>query len=166
MDVSEKLIEALMAMRAFSRSQVASPDEADEYVQRACERILKLDRDGKLDSEINIEAYAITVIKNLVNDDHRARNRQRTEVNTGLVDGATTNIADPQANQFDQVELNDFFGLFYKLPDWCRELLSLLAIGHTYAEIAESLSLVASTVGTRTYRCRRALSELIEISVE
>jgi RNA polymerase sigma-70 factor (ECF subfamily) len=65
-DLREELVSIYPKLMRFALSRVRDKDKAEELAQEACLRVLK--REQNFDAEINLIAYSITIIKNLIND--------------------------------------------------------------------------------------------------
>jgi len=168
--VREDLKEALTKLMNYARSRTASPADAEDLVSRTIVKVLE--REDELEQKgVNVEAYAITTMRNLSIDDHRARKRHKTDI--GLDENKGT--SDPNANQMgwsaqggsnpgaeSLAAINEIYRLILQLPEYCRDVLVMLGLEQTYAEIAESLGIDSSTVGTRALRCRKQLKELMD----
>ena len=63
MDIGEALVNAYPKMLRFSKSWVRDTAQAEDFAMQACEKILSRPDVNELQ---NVEAYAITVIKNLI----------------------------------------------------------------------------------------------------
>jgi len=168
--LDQDLIAALPSLRAFARSRAGSATDADDYVQQACLRVLnkqaELGRKG-----VKILPYAITIVRNLAIDHHRARKRQKTDTgldeqlelaraNVNPMGGTGQGVSHHPADS--SVAINDIYRLIQKLPEYCREIMVMLSTEQTYNEISESLGIQRSTIGTRALRCRKHLKKLMD----
>jgi len=68
-DVREALVEAYPKLHRYALSKTRDADQAEDMVLEACKRILE--RDERMSDEINVVAYAITIIRNLMCESRR-----------------------------------------------------------------------------------------------
>ena len=156
------MIEALPRWRAFALSRVASVDDADDLVSRAIERIMERHRASPLPPDTNIEAFGITVIRNLMIDDARSRQTQKTDNVGDVEDVGGASASNPETlTLVEELKIN-FKRLRLKLSKACQKILKLYAEGFKYAEMAEELGINTNTVGTRLLRCRKKLKDEME----
>jgi RNA polymerase sigma-70 factor, ECF subfamily len=168
--VDQDLIAALPSLRAFARSRAGSATDADDYVQQACLRVLnKREEVGR--KGVKILPYAITIVRNLAIDHHRARKRQKTDTSLDELPEMVSANVNPMGGSGQGVShhpadssatINDTYRLIQKLPEYCREIMVMLSTEQTYNEIAESLGIKRNTIGTRALRCRKQLKELMD----
>ena len=157
-NIEEQMIEALPRWRAFALSRVASVDDADDLVQRAIVRIIERHKASPFEPDTNIEAFGITVIRNLMIDDARSRQTQKTDNVGDVEDVGGPSAGSPELSTYTQEVLR----LIGQLCEVCREILTLCGVGATNTEIAEDLGININTVGTKKKRCREKLNDLME----
>mgnify|MGYP001399280160 CR=1 FL=1 len=161
-NIEEQMIEALPRWRAFALSRVASVDDADDLVQRAIVRIIERHKASPFEPDTNIEAFGITVIRNLMIDDARSRQTQKTDNVGDVEDVGGASASNPETlTLVEELKIN-FKRLCLKLSKACQKILKLYAEGFKYAEMAEELGINTNTVGTRLLRCRNKLKDLME----
>ena len=172
-NIEEQMIEALPRWLAFARSKGASVDYADDLVSRAIVRIMERHRASPFEPDTNIEAFGITVIRNLMIDDARSRQNlmiddarsrqtQKTDNVGDVEDVGGASASNPETlTLVEELKIN-FKRLCLKLSKACQKILKLYAEGFKYAEMAEELGINTNTVGTRLLRCRNKLKDLME----
>ena len=157
-NIEEQMIEALPRWRAFALSRAASVDDADDLVSRAIVKIMERHRASPLPPDTNIKAFGITVIRNLMIDDARSRQTQKTDNVGDVEDVGGPSAGSPELSTYTQEVLR----LIGQLCEVCREILTLCGVGATNTEIAEDLGININTVGTKKKRCREKLNDLME----
>lgn len=149
----------LPELRAYSRSIVQSPEEAEDLLQDAIERALRTDtRPNKLDE---LRPWMFRVIRNLSIDQLRKRRvrREYSRAQERLL-GGTVSTPDVARDVLLRMA-------FDKLPPEAREILFLVDImGMKYREAADVIGVPAGTVMSRISRARRALLELVDGTAE
>ncbi len=149
----------LPELRAYSRSICRSRDDAEDLVQDAIERALRIDtRPNKLDE---LRPWMFRVIRNL-NIDELRKKRVRREYYQ-----AQERLSDDMHSGTDVARDTLFRMAFEKLPPETREILFLVDImGMKYSEAADVMGVPNGTVMSRISRARRALLVLVVGSVE
>ena len=119
-----------------------------------------LEKENQLDSSINIVAYAIRVIKNLVIDDSRSAFGKHESLDKKFEEDGfeAANRVDetPESNLL----LDEIIVVLRKMSDDCQSVLTRLAVGLSYEEISLELGWAKNTVGVRTLRCRKLFVEM------
>lgn len=106
------------------------------------------------------QAWFGTILVNRFNDLYRSQKRHPQESLTEEVDMA--NEPEESASPWDRFTLEDVARAVERLPDEFRAVVRLKDLeGLSYAEIAERLGIPRMTVGTRLYRGRKRLKDLI-----
>jgi len=158
-NIEEQMIEALPRWQAFALSRAGSVDDAYDLVSRANVRTMERHRASPFEPDTtNIEAFGITVIRNLMIDDARSRQTRKTDNVDDIDDAGGPSASNPETSIFTQEVLR----LIRQLSEDCREILTLCGIGYSYAEIAEALDIKIGSVQSRLFRCRQKLKDLIE----
>ena len=146
-ELKKQLVAAIPQMMLYARSRVGHPDEANELVQEALERILK--RLPQLSgAEVNFIAYGKRVIRNVHVERWRASRR------TVQLDDAAFEAACSQSGI--STTYIDTLKVFRKLSEQCQSLLGLVAERYKYAEIALILEMSEGAVAGAISRCRSA----------
>ncbi len=161
-NIEEQMIEALPRWLAFARSKGASVDYADDLVSRAIVRIMERHRASPFEPDTNIEAYGITVIRNLMIGDVRSREIQKTDNVADIEDVGGASASNPETSTLVEECKRNLKRLLLKLSEACQKILKLYAEGFKYAEMAEELGINTNTVGTRLLRCRKKLKDEME----
>jgi RNA polymerase sigma-70 factor (ECF subfamily) len=146
-DVREALVEAYPKLHRYALSKTRDADQAEDMVLEACKRILE--RDERMSDEINVVAYAITIIRNLMVDRSRLREDQLDEQAEGPIDHSRPG------------ELFELGQLLSSLGEECEKILTIFAMGHSYADIAKTLEVAQGTVMSRMSRCRSRLQSVM-----
>ena len=146
-ELKKQLIAAIPQMMVYARSRVAHPDEANELVQEALERILKR-LPQLVGDEINFIAYGKQVVRNVHVEKWRASRR------TIQLDDAEFEIACSQPGV--STSYIDTIKVFRKLSEQCQSLLGLVAERYRYVEIAAMLEMTEGAVAGAISRCRSA----------
>ena len=158
MSFRDKLSNSLPKLRLFARSVEYDRAKADDLVSRAV--IKMLEKENQLDSSINIVAYAIRVIKNLVIDDSRSAFGKHESLDKKFEEDGfeAANRVDetPESNLL----LDEIIVVLRKMSDDCQSVLTRLAVGLSYEEISLELGWAKNTVGVRTLRCRKLFVEM------
>ena len=146
-ELKKQLIAAIPQMMVYARSRVGHPDEANELVQEALERILKR-LPQLVGDEINFIAYGKRVVRNVHVEKWRASRR------TIQLDDADFEIACAQSGV--STSYIDTMKVFRKLSEQCQSLLGLVAERYKYVEIASMLDMTDGAVAGAISRCRVA----------
>jgi RNA polymerase sigma-70 factor, ECF subfamily len=148
-----ELLESVPALRAFARSLVGEPDQADDLVQEAVTRALT--HAGSFTPGTNMKAWLFTILRNQFISEIRRRTREATDSN----EAAMAVIGRP-AGQEVGLHVRDFRRAFDELPVEQREALMLIgAEGFSYDEAAGIAGCAVGTMKSRVSRARRALSQ-------
>ena len=146
-ELKKQLIAAIPQMMVYARSRVGHPDEANEVVQEALERILKR-LPQLVGDEINFIAYSKRVVRNVHVEKWRASRR------TIRLNDAEFEIACSQPGI--STSYIDTMKVFRKLSEQCQSLLGLVAERYRYVEIASMLEMTEGAVAGAISRCRSA----------
>ena len=138
MDIGEALVNAYPKMLRFSKSWVRDAAQAEDFAMQACEKILSRPDANELR---NVEAYAITVIKNLSRDYAKKEKP---------IYGDAPDL--PDEARIDGVL--DIREALSRLSEECQKILELFGLGNSYEEIGNTLGVPLGTVQSRMSRCR------------
>ena len=158
LSIRDDLSKSIPKLRLFARSVEYDHAKADDLVSRAV--IKMLEKESQLDPLVNVIAYAITIIKNLVIDDSKSAFGKHDSLDKKLEeDGFEV------ANRLDETPesnllLDDIMIVLRKMSDDCQSVLTRLAVGLSYEEISLELGWAKNTVGVRTLRCRKLFVEM------
>lgn len=134
-------------------------EDAEDMVQETLIRVWRTLQEGKqLD---NLEAFALTVCRNL-SLDHNARREQQNVA----FDEQMHDRPDASRTPFDQMVSREqtahINALLNRLPEKQRTALQLRDIdGRTYREIADVMQITESDVKVNIFRARRAIKQLL-----
>lgn len=143
----------------FSLRYVKNPMEAEDVVQEVFIKVWK--KRVEVAAYENLEAWCMTLTRNLSIDKLRSKHRRTTEIPEGmtLVDRAST----PYQSASYQDTLNRVKQLLAKLPDKQRMVMQLRDIEEmTYQEIADTLSISMEQVKVNLYRARKSVREQLK----
>ncbi|MGF1594845.1 MAG: sigma-70 family RNA polymerase sigma factor [Kiloniellaceae bacterium] len=156
-DLHEEIVEVIPNLRAFARSLVSNPAQADDLVQGALARALaNLD---KFEAGTNLRAWMFTILRNLYYSELRKRRREVEDV-----DGGYAATLSSQPNQIPALELKDFRRALASLPAEQREALILIgASGFSYEDAARICGCAIGTMKSRVNRGRNRLADLLQI---
>lgn len=139
-------------MMVYARSRVGHPDEANDLVQEALERILR--RIPSLREDVNMVAYGIRTVRNVHFDRYRIE-RRYTEYNE-------EEFADRCFSAGVSPETIETLQAFRKLNESCQRLLGLLAEGYRYLDVSRMLSMSEGAVAGAISRCRAHFVKLLK----
>lgn len=156
-DLHDQLVEVIPNLRAFARSLVNNPSQADDLVQGALTRALaNLD---KFEAGTNLRAWMFTILRNLYYSELRKRRREVEDA-----DGGYAAMLSSQPNQLAALELKDFRKALAQLPTEQREALVLIgASGFSYEDAARICGCAIGTMKSRVNRGRNRLAEMLQI---
>lgn len=156
-DLHDQIVEVIPNLRAFARSLVSNPSQADDLVQGALTRALaNLD---KFEAGTNLRAWMFTILRNLYYSELRKRRREVEDA-----DGGYAAMLSTQPNQVSVLELKDFRKALTKLPAEQREALILIgASGFSYEDAARICGCAIGTMKSRVNRGRNRLAEMLQI---
>ena len=140
------------AMLAYATHLTRDRATAEDVVQEALVRAWR-HPDSLNNTKGSVRGWLLTVVRNLVTDQIRARNRRAPEVPEAAPEVA---VADDHADQVvNSVVVVDALS---RLSDEHREVLEqIYLLGSTVAETAQALSIPVGTVKSRSYYALRAL---------
>jgi RNA polymerase sigma-70 factor, ECF subfamily len=153
----DQIVEVIPNLRAFARSLVSNPSQADDLVQGALARALSnLD---KFEAGTNLRAWMFTILRNLYYSELRKRRREVEDA-----DGGYAAMLSTQPNQIAALELKDFRHALAELPAEQREALILIgASGFSYEDAARICGCAIGTMKSRVNRGRNRLADLLQI---
>lgn len=156
-DLHGQIVEVIPNLRAFARSLVSNPSQADDLVQGALTRALSnLD---KFEAGTNLRAWMFTILRNLYYSELRKRRREVEDA-----DGGYAAMLSSQPNQLAALELKDFRRALAQLPAEQREALVLIgASGFSYEDAARICGCAVGTMKSRVNRGRNRLADLLQI---
>ncbi len=146
-----KLAALLPELRAFARFLAASRSEADDLVQEALLRALRmLDR---VEDEAGLRPWCLGILRNVF---HETRRRKRREALHAQQSDPEGSISAPQEAQGD---LSDLSHALRNLSPTLREAVLLVgAQGLSYEEAAEVCAVPVGTMKARVSRARTLLA--------
>lgn len=143
------------AMLAYATQLTRDRAAAEDVVQEALVRAWR-HPESLVNGKGSVRGWLLTVVRNIVTDQIRARNARPTEVREGPVEVAVTDDhADQVVNSMVVVDA------LSRLSNEHREVLEqIYLLGSTVSEAAKALGIPPGTVKSRTYYALRALREL------
>ena len=143
-------------------------EEAEDVVQ---ETLIKLwNRREQWDTIENMEAFAITICRNLSLDHLKSKENQHFSLDDtdSLPSEISTVFKSPSPTPFDYAVNQDNIALVHQiivsLPEKQRSCIQLRDIeGKTYKEIAEILSISEEQVKVSIFRARQAIRERFKV---
>lgn len=138
---------------------VSNPMDAEDVVQ---EVMIKLwQKKESIDQIENVEAWCMTVARNLSIDKIRRRKNSSTEIESYhfISDTAAT----PDVVAEDKESLSYVMKIMGELPEHQREIVHLRDVeGYTYREIAEIAGLSEDQVKVNLFRARQKLKVMLK----
>jgi RNA polymerase sigma-70 factor (ECF subfamily) len=142
------------AMLAYATQLTRDRAAAEDVVQETLVRAWR-HPDSLVNGKGSVRGWLLTVVRNIVTDQIRARNVRATEVGEGPIDAAVT---DDHAE--DVVNAMVVVDALSRLSAEHRAVLAqIYLLGSTVAEAAEALGIPPGTVKSRTYYALRLLRE-------
>jgi RNA polymerase sigma-70 factor (ECF subfamily) len=147
------------AMLAYATQLTRDRAAAEDVVQEALVRAWR-HPDSLVNGKGSVRGWLLTVIRNIVTDQVRARKARATEVRESPVEVAIENDhADQVVNSVVVVDA------LSRLSTEHREVLEqVYLLGSTVAEAAKALGIPPGTVKSRSFYALRALRELRSLS--
>ena len=142
------------AMLAYATQLTRDRSAAEDVVQEALMRAWR-HPDSLVNGKGSVRGWLLTVIRNIVTDQYRARNARPTEVREGPVEApAEGDHAERVVNSMVVVDA------LSRLSTEHREVLEqIYLLGNTVTEAAKALGIPPGTVKSRSYYALRALRE-------
>jgi len=139
----------------LSRSPVAAEDLAQETIERA------LRHAARFAAGTNLRAWLFAILSNLYIDGCRRRTHELLTAT-----GSPPEVAAPEAEgrpAWEHVSLGDVQALIPRLTPQSRKAMRTFVAGtRSYRELSGKLGIPMSTVGSRLWRARRQLRDLLE----
>lgn len=153
-DLSSAINDLLPALNRYGHYLSDQPETVEDLVQQTVERLLVRHRQTE-DIE-NLKPYAFSILRNLHHDFLRRKQRQKGH-------DPDAEPVDPSVDAGQRLCVQQVLEGIAALPVQQGEVLSLVKLGHSYAQIAHQLSLPIGTVMSRISRARTALRILIDL---
>jgi RNA polymerase sigma factor (sigma-70 family) len=144
----------------FALRMLRNPAEAEDVVQEVFIKVW--DRRNELDRYRSLEAWCMTLTRNLSIDKTRSRHNQTRDIEESF------GLASPVTSPEKQTELNDTMDqlrqIMYHLPENHRVAIHLRDIeGMSYQEISETMDVSLDLVKTYIFRGRQKIrNELLK----
>lgn len=154
-DTRREIVRMLPRLRAFARSLVRAPDQADDLVQSTCLRAL--DRIELYTPGTRLDSWLFRMMRNLWIDEFRRRKPVLSIVDHP--EAADIPGSDGRATTYDRLMLGSVAEVVERLPEEQRSILVLVCVeGLKYREVAETLGIPIGTVMSRLARARLAVA--------
>ena len=152
MITSKTFVELWPKLRRFALSKTNDIQLAEDLVMDVITKILE--KRNELPNDLNVEAYAITSIRN--NFINHSKKHSRVEFNSE--DNIQFEIENKESIDSDKfIFSGDFEKYYMSMGESCREILTLFALGNSYKEICQIVDAKIGTVMSRMARCREKL---------
>ena len=154
------LVSALPKIVRFARVLTRSRADADDLVQRTCERALS--RASQRKSDTPLESWLFRIMRSVWIDELRSRN-VRSEHLATLPGDALANSVDGERQAAAKLELQRVIDEMLRLPEMERVLLLMVCVnGVSYREAADALDIPIGTLMSRLSRARLELWARLE----
>jgi RNA polymerase sigma-70 factor (ECF subfamily) len=160
----QKLLECLARFQGDllrrGKQLTGSEPEARDLVQDTCERAL---RAARVPSEVEeMRCWLLRTLTNLFIDRLRAKKRRRIVPLSDQI-AATASFADEPSRRFLELSITEVHSALGQVPEPLRSAYRAHVIeGRSYAQLAAELGVGTATVGTRIFRARQYLRNLLE----
>ncbi|MCQ2269277.1 MAG: RNA polymerase sigma factor [Bacteroidaceae bacterium] len=132
--------------------------EAEDIVQ---ETMIKVwNQRDQLDTVLSVEAYCMTICRNMALDRKERKDSQNQELTQEMQENCLLDSSTPHESLVQEERLQIVHQLLNELPLNYREVMQLRDIeGKTYKEIAQILSLTEEQVKVNLFRARQRIRE-------
>lgn len=132
--------------------------EAEDIVQ---ETMIKVwNQQDQLDTVLSVEAYCMTICRNMALDRKERKDSQNQELTQEMQENCLLDSSTPHESLVQEERLQIVHQLLNELPLNYREVMQLRDIeGKTYKEIAQILSLTEEQVKVNLFRARQRIRE-------
>lgn len=132
--------------------------EAEDIVQ---ETMIKVwNQRDQLDTVLSVEAYCMTICRNMALDRKERKDSQNQELTQEMQENCLLYSSTPHESLVQEERLQIVHQLLNELPLNYREVMQLRDIeGKTYKEIAQILSLTEEQVKVNLFRARQRIRE-------
>jgi RNA polymerase sigma-70 factor (ECF subfamily) len=154
----QQIGEMLPRLTRFALVLARSRQDADDMVQRACERALE--RSDQFSPDTRLDRWLFRILHSVWLNELRARNVRRQH---WIRERLAPPTSDGGANRLDAtLMLRQVLDIVMELPDEQRSVLLLVGVeGLTYREASETLGVPIGTIMSRLARARLALMDRI-----
>lgn len=157
-NLGEQLTRLLPRLRRFARALTRHPQDADDLVQLAVERVLA--REAEWRPASNLTSWLMTIVRNAWIDERRLRHRREAVL---VSEDSVVDVGD--AGTDGEIELWTIQDALGRLPEEQQLAVVLVLVeGLSYREAATVMEVPIGTVMSRLARGRTALQSLLHES--
>jgi RNA polymerase sigma-70 factor, ECF subfamily len=158
-DVRRAIAALLPRLRRFGIALAGSPEQGDDIVQAAIEKVLA--KANQWQPGTSLESWTFKIMQNVWRDELR---RRRTDEKKQALNSAGTDETIDGPNVAEtMLMLSKTRACFSKLPEEQRLALALVVLdGRSYREAADQLEIPIGTLMSRLSRGRDALRRMME----
>lgn len=143
----------------LARRLVGDPGEAEDLTQAVLLRAME--RESAFAKGTQLRSWLASILRNAFLDRMRARSR-RPHTSLEGHEVANPPAAARHPSPWERVSIEDVHEALERLPTGQRELFTMFYLeNQTYADIAKRTGLKKATVGTRLYRAKIAVRQLL-----
>ncbi len=158
-DLRRDLAALLPRLRRFGIALAGSPEQGDDIVQAAVERVLT--KADQWQPGTSLESWTFKIMQNIWRDE--LRRRKTDERKQALNSAGTDETIDGPNVAETMLMLTKTRACFARLPEDQRLALALVVLdGRSYREAADQLEIPIGTLMSRLSRGRDALRKMIE----
>jgi RNA polymerase sigma factor (sigma-70 family) len=153
--------EYLPALTASAQRLCRSNFDSDDLVQITLLRALRAHH--QLRDQTRMLPWLLAILHRVFCDENR---RRRRSPSVALEDRHDITVEHAEPLPWESITDADLRSAIEALPDDVRDTYRMFALEHRpYAEISKQLGIPARTVGTRIFRARKQLRELLAIKL-
>jgi RNA polymerase sigma-70 factor (ECF subfamily) len=158
MDIRDELMEHVPRLRRYARALINNRDLADDLVQDTLERALG--RTALFQAGTDLRAWLFTIMHNVFAN--QARKASVRAVHVSVDDDSVSESEFAVASdQTRSLEMRDLDYALQRLPTEQREVVLLVGLEMSYADVALALDIPIGTVMSRLSRGRERLRALM-----
>jgi RNA polymerase sigma-70 factor, ECF subfamily len=132
-----------------------NPDEADDLIQKT---LLKaLEKQHLYQEDGSLVGWVVTIMKNTLYDDtKKMKGKTHVDIDEEKLSTKSNTL---------QIEVENTVSAIQRLNAKCQAVLTLIAEGYKYAEIAQKLELPIGTIMSQLVRCRKKLFDELNTKI-
>lgn len=148
------LVKAIPKARLYARALTLSVHDADDIVQQSLLRAIE--KKEQFEMGTNIEAWLITIIKNIFFDQQKSHRVTKTESLEAKVEETGFDVQGP-GDPAEAVELSEVSEFINDLPVQERIVVRMSIEGMKYQEISDTSGLTPTNVGVLLCRAKKKI---------